>query len=201
MDKVRRRIYLIDKKLQLRFTFLVVALVLIYSLFLGGATYLNYKISCIVFDTTSVYNPAVEDAIKSEGRRTVATTTIFLVINGIVVGLVFILLTHKVAGPLYRLQKNMEIVSSGKLPRKMTLRKNDELTYMADSFNEMTEGLRKAAESEASELQAVAEQLGGVLEKLKQAGQSDESLAGIQACLEKVKGVHESRKGMASNGA
>ncbi|MBD3242855.1 MAG: HAMP domain-containing protein [Chitinivibrionales bacterium] len=199
MQKVRRRIYLIDKKLQLRFTFLVVALVLIYSLFLGGATYLNYKISCIVFDTTSVYNPVLEEAIKSEGRRTLATTTIFLVINGIVVGLVFILLTHKVAGPLYRLQKNMEAIGGGKLPRKITLRKNDELTHVADTFNDMAEGLRKAAETEAADLHAASEKLTGILEKLKQGSQSEDLLGELQACLEKVKGVHERRQGMATN--
>lgn len=199
MQKVRRRIYLIDKKLQLRFTFLVVALVLIYSLFLGGATYLNYKISCIVFDTTSVYNPELEQTIKAEGRKTVATTTIFLIVNGIVVGLVFILLTHKVAGPLYRLQRNMADLRDGKMPRKMTLRKNDELTYMADSFNDMAGALREAAESDVSDLGSVAEGLSKALGALKESGVGAEELAALEEAAKKVEAVSERRRNMVSS--
>lgn len=156
MEKIRRRQYLIDKRLQLRFTALVVMLVVVYSVFLAGATYVNYKISCIVFDNSSLYDPAVEEAIQAEGRKTVITTTIFLVVNGLVVAGVFILLTHKVAGPLYRIRRQITDVRDGKLPSKIVLRKNDELGHLADSFNEMTEALRDVARHDMEDLKALS---------------------------------------------
>ena len=131
MSKLKRRVFLVNKQLQLRFTLLVVLLVLIYSVFLGFATYLNYRISTIVFENTAIYDPMTEVQIQSQGKSTVMTTTVFLVVNGVVVALIFILLTHKVAGPLYRLEQYTKMISEGKIPPKLTFRKGDELLDLA----------------------------------------------------------------------
>jgi len=190
MGKIRRRMYLIDKRLQLRFTGLVVALVVIYSLFLGGATYINYRLSSIVFENTSIYDPVIEESIKAEGRRTVLVTTTFLVINGIVIGLALVLLTHKVAGPLYRIRTHFGSIRDGKIPTQLKLRKNDELTHVAESFNEMTQVLRARTEQDASETAAMAESVRELVEVLAKSGQ-------CAGAAEKAKGVAEKLDAMA----
>ena len=48
-----------------------------------------------------------------------------------------IYLTHKIAGPFYRFRKAFEAVHRGELNTRIHLRKNDEGTHVADSFNEM----------------------------------------------------------------
>lgn len=185
--KFRRRVYLIDRRLQLRFTMLVVALILVYSVFLGGATYLNYRISSIAFDTTAIYSVDVEEAIKAEGRRTVVTTIGFLVVNGIVVGLVFILLTHKVAGPLYRMRMHIGEIRDGKIPSKMRLRKDDELSGLAGALNEMTATLRATCERESKELSELAVRLRELVVKFRESGGgAEDDLKCLENCAEAV---------------
>lgn len=190
----RRRVYLIDKRLQLRFTGLVVALVVVYSLFLGGATYMNYKISCIVFDNTSLYDPAVEKSIEAGGRKMMATTIAFLVVNGIVVGFVFVLLTHKVAGPLYRIRRHIAEIQGGRLPQRMVLRKGDELGHVANSVNDMTDALRGAAEQDVKDLGGVAIVLQGAMDELKRGGQPASVAAKVDEALKRVAAVSTARQ-------
>jgi methyl-accepting chemotaxis protein len=190
----RRRVYLIDKRLQLRFTGLVVALVVVYSLFLGGATYLNYKISCIVFDNTSLYDAAVEQSIRAEGRKTLITTTVFLVINGLVVGLVFVVLTHKVAGPLYRIRRHIAEIQGGRLPQRIMLRKGDELGHVANGVNEMTESLRAAAQQDVKDLGGVAIVLQGAMEELRRGGPPGAVAGKLDEAMKRVTAVSAARQ-------
>ena len=53
-------------------------------------------------------------------------------------------LSHRIAGPLYRIEKSAEEIGSGNLALKIRLRSTDEITKMADRLNEMTEKLRKS---------------------------------------------------------
>jgi methyl-accepting chemotaxis protein len=50
--------------------------------------------------------------------------------------------SHKIAGPLYRLEKNVEVIGNGDLTIETHLRKNDEITGVAEALNEMTKNLR-----------------------------------------------------------
>jgi methyl-accepting chemotaxis protein len=196
MQKTRRRVYLIDKRLQLRFTALVVALVVVYSLFLGGATYINYRISSIVFDNSSIYDPVLEESIKAEGRRTVFVTTSFLVVNGIVVGLALVLLTHKVAGPLYRIRMHFGAIRDGKIPQQLQLRKNDELTNVAQSFNEMTQVLRCQVEKDAAEIEEMAVGVRELAEALRKSGQCADAAAKATAVAEKMEASGKAKRDM-----
>ena len=195
MNKLKRRIFLINRKLQLRFTLLVVLLVLIYSVFLGFATYLNYRISTIVFENTAIYDSATEVQIARQGKSTVVTTTVFLVINGVVVALIFILLTHKVAGPLYRLEQYTKMISDGKIPPRLIFRKGDELLDLAERFNEMTDTLRQTAQRDASELHTMAEELEKIAGQLRESKEpSEDLLKGLEQCVGKVASLRDSKR-------
>ena len=48
-----------------------------------------------------------------------------------------ILISHRIAGPLYRLQRTMTDVANGNLTASANIRRKDYLTSEADSFNQM----------------------------------------------------------------
>lgn len=48
-------------------------------------------------------------------------------------------LTHYIAGPVYRLEKNMQELAGGNLELKTVLRSKDEFTELADALNELSE--------------------------------------------------------------
>ncbi len=51
-------------------------------------------------------------------------------------------MSHKIAGPLYRLKKCFLDVAKGDLSFEMRLRKGDELTDLVDDFNSMLRNLK-----------------------------------------------------------
>lgn len=56
--------------------------------------------------------------------------------------LLAIFLPQKIAGPLYRIEKGLEVIRQGDLTEEIRLRRNDTLAELADSVNETTGDLR-----------------------------------------------------------
>jgi methyl-accepting chemotaxis protein len=67
-------------------------------------------------------------------------------------------LPQKLAGPIYRVQKNLEVIREGDLTEHIVLRRNDPLMDLAESVNETTAGLR-ARIQEIKEIQQALDQI------------------------------------------
>lgn len=111
------------------------------------------------------------------------------VIGSLVIGLVLafvisVFLPHKIAGPLFRLERDLtDKLGEGNLTVKFTVRKSDEFKELADSLNVMTGKLKvkveriKAASHELSSVVAASgkgddetmKKISGVAEKLDDA--------------------------------
>ena len=72
-----------------------------------------------------------------------------------------IFLTHKMAGPVHRLRKDIAAMAEGNLARMITFRENDYFQFLAEDF----EGLRKLWLASAKELKAVSRKLDDAPEK------------------------------------
>lgn len=55
--------------------------------------------------------------------------------------ILFVLFSHKIAGPIMRIERTFEEVLSGDLTQRITLRQGDELKDTADHVNTMLDGL------------------------------------------------------------
>src|SRR3989344_5612387 len=60
-----------------------------------------------------------------------------LVIFVFVLCIVTIVLSHRVAGPIYSLERSIRIIQSGNLAHRARFRKRDELSHLRDAFNAM----------------------------------------------------------------
>jgi methyl-accepting chemotaxis protein len=49
--------------------------------------------------------------------------------------------SHRIAGPLFRFEKELKQIGKGDLTKKVILRRKDQMTDMAESLNEMVSGL------------------------------------------------------------
>jgi nitrogen fixation/metabolism regulation signal transduction histidine kinase len=85
-------------------------------------------------------------------RRTflVLLLVLSLLVTGI--GLAGIVVTHRVAGPVYRMKRLLGYVGDGHLLLRERLRRGDELQHFYDAFESMVESLRKRQEAEIEEL-------------------------------------------------
>jgi len=76
------------------------------------------------------------------------------------IGLAGIFVTHKVAGPIYKMKRHLKEVARGKLEVPWGLRKGDELVHFFDAFRRMVASLRTEREGHIKRLNAVVSELG-----------------------------------------
>jgi hypothetical protein len=157
-NKHRRHLrnYLIDKSLQLRYV-LVVAVV--SAVIAGGLGYLLNRQETYASDTiiksmsdSEFMGPdlvaQVKDSLRSQDRSQVAIMLIMGIGLVVVLSGYLVLMTHKVAGPLYKIGLYFDRMRDGKLPKVWPLRKGDQLVDFFEQFRAMDEALRERTEQE-----------------------------------------------------
>ncbi len=159
--------YLLDKKLQLRYILLVTILSGVIS---GSLGYLIYQqrhaaSSAIEGDLAALTQ---DDKTYNELREVVAADyraddrALMYKMVGVGVGLVVILslylliMTHKVAGPLYKVSLYFDKMAQGKLGKVTALRDGDMLQEFYTNFREMHDALRLRAQADVLALESAA---------------------------------------------
>jgi methyl-accepting chemotaxis protein len=77
--------------------------------------------------------------------------------------LLAVFLPQKIAGPLFRIEKDLELIREGDLTCQIRLRKGDTLTELADSVNETTADLR----ARIQEVKDIQRELDGIVASLE----------------------------------
>lgn len=83
--------------------------------------------------------------------------TLALLVLGM--GLVGIVFTHKVAGPVFKMKRLLREVGAGKLVVRERLRKGDELQHFFEVFEQMVGELRRRQEGEIAKVDRILEKL------------------------------------------
>ena len=55
--------------------------------------------------------------------------------------MISIFLSHRIAGPLFKIRRAMDDVTRGNFDQRITFRKNDHFMELQDTFNEMVQHL------------------------------------------------------------
>ena len=136
----KRRDYFINRTFQSEFILKFCGLVILGSAAFGVILFLFYKHTL----TTSFENSRL--IIKSTADYIFPGLLfggiITAVITALAAGAVVMLMTHRIAGPMYRFEKYIKEIGSGMLNSNLKIRKKDQFQNMADSLNNMTKDLK-----------------------------------------------------------
>ncbi|GEM_PF-1312170 len=136
-----RRQYLVDKKLQFRIAMAMVIEVALITLVLSLILlYVNdYYLGLITYfiGTSEAQQISLSDISRGIKWFLVGGVSV----SSLIFAIIGIFVSHKIAGPIYRLKKNMIQVRNGIYNREIRFRKDDQLHDMADVFNEMSMAL------------------------------------------------------------
>jgi len=137
----RRRNYFIKKNFQVNFTVKFLIIILIEA-FLAAGLFLYMSKGTL---TTGYLGSELRIA-----RTYDFFLPMLLLSNLIIVGIsavigiaVFIFLSHRIAGPLYRFENILDAIKKGDLTQRFKLRENDQFVELANSINEHTDTLDK----------------------------------------------------------
>ena len=137
--------YLLDKKLQLRYVIFVTAL---SALICGTLGYLIWQQAAVATDI--IREQLAADPLASEvlGSLESKDQNLIFIMAGSGVGLVLVLslflvvMTHKVAGPLYKVTLYFDKMHEGRLDTVWPLRKGDMLQNFYEKFHSMHTAVR-----------------------------------------------------------
>jgi hypothetical protein len=145
--------YLIDVGLQLRYTLAIVAVAAVLTVVLGYRIYAATQDTSKVILWTGLVDQAVAQELQAQFAQSDRTVMFGIIGFGVVLVLsisgVGILLTHKVAGPLYKISSFFGRIRDNRLgPAPNKLRKGDELQNFYLSFREMHQAIRARVEED-----------------------------------------------------
>ena len=129
------------------------------------------------------YDKKLEDQQQALARQ--QNTMLYSLVGGLagmvlLIGLLGIYFTHKVAGPIFKMKRLLLQVGEGKLKFDGRLRKGDELKDFFESFATMVEKLRARQQHEVDELDRAIELARG-------AGASTASIAKVVTVRDEMK--------------
>jgi nitrogen fixation/metabolism regulation signal transduction histidine kinase len=155
------RNYLLDRKLQLRYTLMMVVLSSVLTAGLGYFWYTQMRTTSRTIEVRALATMSDEDVQRIKDEMASQDRLRLLVLVGFGVLFAFsvagygIVLTHKVAGPLFKISRYMNDMKEGKLGEVYDLRKGDQLRDFFDTFKQMHLALRKQAQDEVATLDEV----------------------------------------------
>jgi signal peptidase II len=144
----RRRIKIVRPKLQMKLTLTFVGLTLL-------ALMMQFMIFLTTITGIAVTLPSDHDVLMDAIPEVLLKSLLltFCVVLPLVF-LVGVLLTFRIAGPIYRFESYIKQILRGENPGQCHLRKGDELNELCDLINQVTqpvrEGLEKQQQSQKS---------------------------------------------------
>ncbi len=132
-QKARRRTILIDPYFQIRFSFYVVSWVLVLSVIYPILVYQIFERFIEYIVPTN--HPALMTAIEAEKNKIIILLTL---LHTMLMGVVFLLsvfLSHRIAGPIYKLKLFIQAALQGNFRTDLTFRKSDHFKELGEEFN------------------------------------------------------------------
>jgi methyl-accepting chemotaxis protein len=162
--------YLLDKKLQLRYILLVTILSSVISGALGFLIYQQSRVASMSVEhdmsTLSEADARYDDLKQEVGSRLDSgDRALVYTMVGVGVGLVLILsaylviMTHKVAGPLYKVSMYFDRMARGRLGQVTALRQGDMLQDFFANFREMHDSVRTRLQTDVITMESATNAL------------------------------------------
>lgn len=143
MDKtgpIKRRQYFVQKDFQSKFILKFCLILLIGIIISTGILYL--------FSENTLTSSFEQSRLVIKDTSSAILPNVFLshLITFVIIALltiaVTLLVSHKLAGPLFRFQKELKEIGNGDLSKPVKIRKKDQFEAVADSLNQMRANLQ-----------------------------------------------------------
>jgi methyl-accepting chemotaxis protein len=155
---LKRKQRFIKKEFQIRFIVKFCLILLFGGAIAAGLTLFNTNGSL----TTTFVNSKllIQNTSLAILPSVLYTTLITTGLIGLVVVMLTLIVSHKIAGPMFRFEKDIARVTKGDLKSRINIRKGDQLQELATSLNTMIDHLN----TELSEISADIDDIAGKAE-------------------------------------
>lgn len=161
--KFQRRTVLIKRQLQLKYVAMVFIAALFASVLVGLDIY--YTMAKMVL----AENPAMSSTVQQFHTIIFVKIVLYLII----ILLISLYVSHRFAGPIHRFEKSAQVVSSGDLTHRVSLRTGDELLELQEEFNGMLANLQSLVQKDRNLATRLIERVASAIKRLPDDKSSD----------------------------
>lgn len=145
----RRLIPIVDKQFQFKYTFAIMAIAAVISTVLGWFLLDAYRELNSMIEISS----EIGDQLNSDDARRVFFMVVgFLGAEVVILGVVGLMITHRVVGPVFVMQRHLQTLKEGRYPTFRPLRSGDEFRAAFETFSDVVRELRERDRAEAAQL-------------------------------------------------
>jgi len=146
----RRRIHIVKMKFQRDFILKFCAIIIISALIIAGIVYaLSMSSTTAVFENSRLILKSTADFMVP---LLILSCLVAIITMGTLTIIFTLVISHRIAGPLYRLEKDIAEVNNGNLNMEIRVRKDDELQDLAKSLNQMLKLINNAVSVVSKEI-------------------------------------------------
>ena len=181
----QRRNYFIDKRFQTEFILKFCLIVLLAAIAIGiSLFFLSANSTTVAIENTKVTVKTTADFILPFILQTIIVVTIFSAISVI---LLTLFVSHKIAGPLYRLKREIDKLGSANFGAIFQIRATDQLKELSNSLTLMSNSLRDKIATVKGETEELRKVLDGIYFENKK--QVEDKVKRIESVLSSFKGI------------
>ena len=173
--KFQRRTMLVKRSLQYKYIASIFVCVVLAVILIGMDLYYTlYKL--LLLD-----NPSLVPLLQHANSVFIVRVLLYLAI----VFVVALIISNRLAGPIYRFEKSAQEVGAGNLTHRVSLRTGDELLELQEEFNAMVSGIQSLVQKDRNLVKRLSERLDALQKNPPaESGALREELKSIQAELE-----------------
>jgi hypothetical protein len=171
----RRRdhgVYLVDRAFQLKYTLLLMVAGLAVAFAFGLWLWQSH----LQATELVALDPTLRPVLEAGDRQLVWVLVGIAVLMSAALGLVGLVVTHRVAGPLFVMGHYLSVMSRGRFPRMRTLRRRDELKTFFRLFLDAVEALKSREANHAAVLEEAVRRMRSAASRSPELGPAIEAL-------------------------
>lgn len=168
-----RRRYLVDRGFQLKYAILMALAGLVVACVFGLWLHQAHA------QATSLLAPDPETRalVERSDRLLLAAFAAIALLLAAALGLLGVVVTHRVAGPVFVMGHYLQVLAQGRFPRMRTLRRSDELKAFFHIFIDAVDGMKVREAKHAALLEEAVQRMRAALGRNPELGPAIDALA------------------------
>jgi hypothetical protein len=167
-----RRVFLVDRRFQLKYALLMAGAGAIVAVIFG--LWLQQAHAQVV--EVAGLDPALREELARGDRQLLVSFAAIAGLLALALGLLGVVMTHRVAGPVSVMGHYVTVLARGAFPRMRTLRKTDELRSFFEVFFDAVERLKDRERRHVELLETTVARLKAALPRAPELAQAIEPL-------------------------
>jgi methyl-accepting chemotaxis protein len=184
----KRRTYLVDRGFQLKYTAILMVVGAAITALFGTMMYQAHVAATEMMGLPARFKDVVTHSYDDRLLYMVAGIAVVMTLSLALFG---VLITHRVAGPLYIIGRYIRELGEGRFPVLRPLRRNDELKAFFTDFQEAVEHLRSRDASDLATIEQALDQVERLAASSPEAAQQlATALVNLKALRDRKREVH-----------